>query len=181
MIHEYFHVPENFVGLILGKKRSRLNSIEIKYNVKILNMNNQFSVYSKESNNNCIDAKNHIISIFTKKILKENECPVCLDKIDIEKNYTITDCGHRFHTNCLLKSLENNNKCPICREKLREDKKIDVETIVNNTIGQMRTSNYIMSNLLYFLNYSQDMFTFQLIMEELIKQPLTYALNEIVN
>ena len=43
------------------------------------------------------------------------KCTICLD--DNSKNiYTLEPCKHRFHTNCLIKSLRINGKrCPLCR------------------------------------------------------------------
>lgn len=181
MNHEYFRLPKNYVGLILGKKMSRIRSIEIKFGVKILYIDDQFSIYSKSSHKNCLDAKNYIVSIYTKKILEENECPICLEKIDCEKNYIITDCGHRFHSKCIFESMKKNNKCPICREKLVEDKKEEIDIIIEKTIRFMRRSNYLMSNFTYLCYYLYDVFSFQVVMEELIKEPLRYALNQFNN
>ena len=49
------------------------------------------------------------------------ECCICLGEI-LNKNVSITECNHLFHTSCLLKY--NNKKCPICRQSLyKEDMK----------------------------------------------------------
>lgn len=48
----------------------------------------------------------------------QEECCICLEKMS-NKNVTITDCNHSFHTSCLLKY--NNKKCPICRQILYEE------------------------------------------------------------
>lgn len=42
------------------------------------------------------------------------ECSICLDKLGL--NYKTLNCGHKFHTNCLLRLL--NNKCPLCRQNI---------------------------------------------------------------
>jgi len=37
-------------------------------------------------------------------------------------NQVITECGHTFHTNCLMKSVAHNGfGCPYCRTKMAED------------------------------------------------------------
>jgi hypothetical protein len=40
------------------------------------------------------------------------ECCICLNKI-LNKNISITECNHSFHTSCLLKY--NKQQCPLCR------------------------------------------------------------------
>ena len=48
---------------------------------------------------------------------KEHQCVICLENID-EKNICITECGHRFCCNCLLRSAQTNTNCPLCRHQL---------------------------------------------------------------
>ena len=56
-------------------------------------------------------------------IFQEEECSICLDKINIKKNAFLTECGHSFHRECLFKTFENkwklkpfsNVRCPLCR------------------------------------------------------------------
>jgi hypothetical protein len=50
-----------------------------------------------------------------------NECSICLENID-QTNYTLTSCGHCFHTNCLITNVQHNGTgCPYCRNKLAEE------------------------------------------------------------
>ena len=49
------------------------------------------------------------------------ECPICLDIIDGIKNCVTTECGHAFHTNCLMTSVAHNGfGCPYCRTAMAE-------------------------------------------------------------
>lgn len=49
-------------------------------------------------------------------------CSICLDDIDLNKNKLTTECGHIFHTSCLLKNASINGfKCPMCRTVLVEE------------------------------------------------------------
>jgi hypothetical protein len=58
---------------------------------------------------------------------KVNECSICLEKID-QTNYTLTSCGHCFHTNCLITNVQHNGTgCPYCRNKLAEEVKEEEE------------------------------------------------------
>ena len=49
------------------------------------------------------------------------ECPVCLDIIEEDKDTAVTPCGHRFHLTCLYKSFTNGTaQCPLCRGHIIE-------------------------------------------------------------
>ena len=43
-------------------------------------------------------------------------CPICYD--DIGSNSAQTQCGHVFHTECLLRSSQENVNCPMCRTEI---------------------------------------------------------------
>jgi len=44
------------------------------------------------------------------------ECPICMDTIQTSVNCVITECGHTFHTRCLLTNIVHNGfGCPYCR------------------------------------------------------------------
>ena len=49
------------------------------------------------------------------------ECPICMDEIEAEKNKVTTECGHCFHTSCLMKNVAHNGYgCPYCRTVMAE-------------------------------------------------------------
>lgn len=49
-----------------------------------------------------------------------HECPICMDDIQAV-NCTTTECGHQFHTSCLMKNIAHNGfGCPYCRSVLAE-------------------------------------------------------------
>ena len=49
------------------------------------------------------------------------ECPICLDLILANVNCVTTDCGHSFHTSCLMKNTAvNGYDCPYCRTQMAE-------------------------------------------------------------
>lgn len=51
-----------------------------------------------------------------------NECPICFENIDITKNCVTTECGHSFHTSCLMKNIAFNGfECPYCRTEMAEE------------------------------------------------------------
>ena len=55
-------------------------------------------------------------------ILCEVECPICMENIELNKNCVKTECGHDFHSNCLIKSIAFNGfGCPYCRFEMVEE------------------------------------------------------------
>lgn len=54
------------------------------------------------------------------------ECPICMDCIEMTKNCMTTECGHCFHTSCLMKNVAHNGfECPYCRTAMAEVVKDD--------------------------------------------------------
>ena len=52
----------------------------------------------------------------------EAECPICMENIELNKNCVKTECGHSFHSNCLMKSIAFNGfGCPYCRFEMVEE------------------------------------------------------------
>ncbi len=50
------------------------------------------------------------------------ECPICMEPIEMTKNCLTTECGHCFHTSCLMTSVAHNGfGCPYCRTKMAEE------------------------------------------------------------
>jgi len=58
----------------------------------------------------------------------QTECPICMEIIDFKKNCVTTDCGHCFHTNCLMTSVAHNGfGCPYCRTAMAQEIKEEEE------------------------------------------------------
>ncbi|VVB70028.1 Ring finger domain protein [uncultured archaeon] len=66
----------------------------------------------------------------------DTDCPICLEPLNGTKSEIETSCHHRFHSNCLLKSIftsqGNHLLCPKCRT--------DISDIVEDT--QTMPTNY---------------------------------------
>lgn len=57
------------------------------------------------------------------------DCPICMDCIE-STNCVTTECGHCFHTSCLMKSVAHNGfGCPYCRTIMAEAPEEDEETV----------------------------------------------------
>jgi len=64
----------------------------------------------------------------------DNNCPICMDAMDITKNCIITECGHRFHASCLMQNVVHNGfGCPYCRTSMAND---DNSTESTEIIGE---------------------------------------------
>lgn len=84
------------------------------------------------------------------------ECPICMDDIDINKNCISTECGHRFHASCLMKSIAHNGfGCPYCRTAMAEEPADDVEdeTIYSELTNEEGTfSDYSLRGFRFLFN-----------------------------
>jgi len=57
------------------------------------------------------------------------DCPICMEAIEMTKNYTTTECGHCFHTKCLMQSVAHNGfGCPYCRTKMADEPEPDEDS-----------------------------------------------------
>jgi hypothetical protein len=57
-----------------------------------------------------------------------NECPICMDAIDVTKNCVTTECGHCFHASCLMSNVAHNGfGCPYCRTSMADEPESDGE------------------------------------------------------
>ncbi len=55
-----------------------------------------------------------------------DECPICMEVISGTKNIVTTECGHCFHTNCLMTSVAHNGfGCPYCRTQMAAAPEVD--------------------------------------------------------
>ena len=44
-------------------------------------------------------------------------CSICLDEIEPQDMYTLEQCGHNFHANCIVRNIQTGNiSCPCCRK-----------------------------------------------------------------
>jgi len=45
----------------------------------------------------------------------ETQCVICIDGLEKEPQYTLPDCSHVFHQNCIMHWFrQGNSKCPLC-------------------------------------------------------------------
>lgn len=54
-------------------------------------------------------------------LVEQSDCPICMDELPVVggSNRVVTECGHVFHTSCLLTNVSHNGfGCPYCRASL---------------------------------------------------------------
>ena len=49
-----------------------------------------------------------------------NDCPICLSAITA-KNSCVTECGHVFHLDCMVRLKLKSSSCPMCRSPLDKE------------------------------------------------------------
>lgn len=96
-----------------------------------------------------------------------------MEEIDINKNFTKTECGHCFHSSCLMKSVSYNGfGCPYCRtlmaeevadeETVYEDENVGENSVIyddddDNSIGyEERFGEYELRGFRFFWNMANN-------------------------
>jgi hypothetical protein len=182
MHHRDIDVPDKFMGLVIGRQGQTLRYISDIYNVYIKIKGNGFRVRGETLNSVNLGV-NHIKSMFMKKIKQENQCPICLEHLNNNNDFCVTECGHQFHTSCLLKSAKINGKCPLCRHPVLEDSvtmtSVDIERIINRTINRSIV-NGTFYNMLYYTSSSPYIDSNSMtVIKNLIREPIRYALQQL--
>jgi hypothetical protein len=71
-------------------------------------------------------------------------CAICLEVPGTgTKNITVTACGHKFCTSCLLSSLRQKNTCPTCRAELEPPRTCVPPLSVETAAGLIREEERI--------------------------------------
>ena len=46
-----------------------------------------------------------------------DKCAICLEDFNKKNNKVILNCGHSFHSECILNWFDKKMKCPYCNRK----------------------------------------------------------------
>ena len=95
-----------------------------------------------------------IMNIIRHKVDDETKCPICYDNLKLEQQYTIPDCKHTFHTNCIVHWFRNGySHCPLCNhcglgtKKYATNKVISIpNSIKNNKVKFKLIQAYVVKN-----------------------------------
>ena len=81
------------------------------------------------------------------------ECPICMDDIDVNKNSVTTDCGHCFHTSCLMHNVSLNGYCcPCCRASMADEPPLDDDDSSDDSYDDEDDEDYILRGFRFFNN-----------------------------
>lgn len=80
------------------------------------------------------------------------ECSICFEFISQDKNFLITECGHKFHYSCFKKWEKDT--CPMCRQNAN----IDSNDKIVNHLAELFASESVDKNelILYLEQYSKN-------------------------
>ena len=85
-------------------------------------INEEIDIFNKKRNQYILELDEFQFKHLKKyTALKEEKCPICLQKYkgaDIIKEFP---CKHIFHKNCIFKWLKKSNKCPLCKYDITND------------------------------------------------------------
>ena len=54
-------------------------------------------------------------------------CTICQFNYEVEEEYIILPCLHRFHFECVAEWFKRKNTCPICKRKVQEGEQEEEE------------------------------------------------------
>jgi hypothetical protein len=90
--------------------------------------------------------KTRAIKIAKRNLEITNECAICLSEVQLNDPITSLPCGHRFHTECVQRSLRAGNaNCPLCRS-----------IIPNNDYAHLANPNMTYEEALVARNRAQE-------------------------
>lgn len=90
--------------------------------------------------------KTKALKIAKRNLEISNECAICIEKVLATDAITSLECGHRFHSDCLRRSLRSGHaNCPLCRT-----------VIPNNEYAHLANPNMTYEEALLARNRAQE-------------------------
>jgi len=85
------------------------------------------------------------------------DCPICMEPVEASKNCVTTECGHTFHSNCLMTSVAHNGfRCPYCRTDMaqvpNEEEEEDEDEGEGEGEGEGEDDEYALRGFRFFMN-----------------------------
>lgn len=86
------------------------------------------------------------------------ECSICYENLNLDNNYVVTKCSHKFHYECLNRWVKLNNgvTCPLCRQDVIPN--ISESELARKLLDIMNTDDVIdkKTAILYLTYISQN-------------------------
>jgi hypothetical protein len=101
--------------------------------------------------------KSIILNNYTIIEPSNNICCVCLD--NIENNNIVLSCGHNYHFNCLMDTLNYGRKCCLCRKminssntnKTKNEFILDFIMLINQNLEKIENfHNKLINKIIYY-------------------------------
>jgi len=93
--------------------------------------------------------------------LEENDCPICLEKINDKHTIILPKCDHVLHSSCLFQYIEktpSDVKCPLCRQHLLHKQeqvlRLEIESPPDNILVPHDNTVYIDRMKIVFCIYT---------------------------
>jgi len=65
-----------------------------------------------------MESLTNAINILNISVNANEECMICKDELNCSQCYTLPECNHTYHTNCLITWFRNgDSRCPYCGNK----------------------------------------------------------------
>ena len=82
----------------------------------------------------------HALNVLNISTPTKEECMICREELECSQCYTLPECNHRYHTNCLISWFRSGDqRCPYCGNKGINNKNVD--TIERNR-SRFKSFNY---------------------------------------
>lgn len=80
------------------------------------------------------------------------ECAICMDDIHFnQNNFMKTECGHCFHTSCIMRNVAHNGfGCPYCRTEMAEMVEDDDSEVSEDYVEGELYDDYSLRGLRFF-------------------------------
>lgn len=99
----------------------------------------------------------HTKPIIKYKIVKMTDCPICMEHIVPTKNCVTTECGHCFHTNCLMQNVAHNGfGCPYCRTKMADEPDEEISLYSDEQESEMFDDDALRGFRFFFNNINGE-------------------------
>ena len=68
----------------------------------------------------------HALNVLNISTPTKEECMICREELECSQCYTLPECNHRYHTNCLISWFRSGDqRCPYCGNKGINNKNVD--------------------------------------------------------
>ena len=75
------------------------------------------------------------------------DCPICLASMNSGCDIVKLSCGHHFHGQCAVTSLQHHNRCPLCRDSIPPPDNGEFERVVIDSLTDSQITTLMGSQI----------------------------------